>query len=672
MQRKAGIALIFVLLFFSGGTICRADPTPMATSNMMGTIGLNLIPTARMDAAGTLRTTLSRTGPYTHSVLGLQINKRLFLALRQTADSPSLGSEANALYPGVDAKLRLFHEKKFRPEIAVGLQSALGRNRLAGQYLALSKRSGNLDVTGGFGWGRFGTRQKLINPVLFRNTSNTHWFQGPMGVFGGLEYTLTENLALKADWTSDDWKEETHKRASPWSFGASFKPLSWLDTGIAWNTGNGVMAHISIAPNLIKWPLRNASNPDDIILKQGRPTPPKAREKTIPQQLGLRNIAYDNATISADLDIQDAYPTPEDIGRATRYLSNIAGPKPENIALRLHHQGLRGADIILNRHDIEQALLHHQGSSEEIWHSSSLGYDLTAISSNKDSFLSFRSLQLDWQNDASLSENDSGLIGRSAILISSINRLNHHFITEDALRINLMNNLGGLNKYRTLNILPVREDIDVFTKNRLLIERSYIAGFATLAKDVHIAGNIGYLEEMYGGAGGEILYRPFAKPWAVGVEAALALKRDPYSLLGLGMNGDHILSGHLNVYYEEPESNVTVHGSIGRYLAGDVGGTVDIKNTLDNDIDITATTTITNRSDTDYINGGHTNVYAGLSLSIPFGSLSYIPNKSRMTMNAAPLGRNTGQRLKNPTPLYAATDSLSYQHITRHWSRLLP
>lgn len=125
MQRKTGIALIFALLFLSGGALCHADPSATATSNMMGTIGLNLIPTARMDNARTLRTTLSRTGPYTHSVLGLQINDLLFLALRQTADSPSLWSDANALYPGVDAKLRLFHEKKFRPEISVGLQLSL-------------------------------------------------------------------------------------------------------------------------------------------------------------------------------------------------------------------------------------------------------------------------------------------------------------------------------------------------------------------------------------------------------------------------------------------------------------------------------------------------------------------------------------------------------------------
>ena len=58
-----------------------------------------------------------------------------------------------------------------------------------------------------------------------------------------------------------------------------------------------------------------------------------------------------------------------------------------------------------------------------------------------------------------------------------------------------------------------------------------------------MASSIGYLEEMYMGTTGEILYRPFGKNWAIGAEANLALKRDPLSSFALLPNGDHILSG---------------------------------------------------------------------------------------------------------------------------------
>ena len=128
------------------------------------------------------------------------------------------------LYPGMDVKLELFDERRFRPQISVGLQSAFGHKRMAAEYLAMSKRYENFDFTLGFGWGRLATRGGLPNPILLNQlTGSAHsrdidgedpnspkdWFTGDIGIFGGFEYKLpVDGLSFKADITSDGWTAE--------------------------------------------------------------------------------------------------------------------------------------------------------------------------------------------------------------------------------------------------------------------------------------------------------------------------------------------------------------------------------------------------------------------------------------------------------------------------------
>ncbi len=655
------------------------------STNMIGAIGLNTVPSARMDKPETLRLTTARQGPYTHVVAGMQVSPRLFLGLRQTSESDGVWNDANRLLPGMDAKITLFKEQALRPEIAVGVQSAFGHKRMAGEYLALSKRYHNLDTTIGFGWGRMGTRQSLPNPVLLKSwhgnsraldgddpSTPADWFTGRMGVFAGIEYLLTESLSFKADWSSESWDAESRaipdfKRPAPWSLGLSFHPVSWVETGIAW-AGDTVMARVSFTPSLTDWPLgTHGEKPTQDILP--RSTHGTKRTKDDDRLYALTGFTTRGDMAAATLKLDDTEPTAQSIARATRYLANTASGKIERIGLRLEHLGLDGNDVVLLRRDIENALRGHHGSAEEIWHNSDSEFDILPTAKKK-SFAA-RGLRLDWQNDVSLSEEDSGILYRTALIPAYRHRLSRHLMTEDALRINLSDNITNLNLFRGLNPLPVRGDIDAFTRQRVIIDHSYLAGFATLRQDLHGAFHIGYLEEMYAGLSGEILYRPFAKPWAIGTKMTLALKRDPLTPLALGISPDHVLTGHINGYYEVPDSSITLKASLGRYLAEDVGGTFEIRNHFDNGVVMAATATLTNRADRD-IYGGRSNGYVGMEVSVPFGELPFLPDGSRMAINSYPMGRDFGQKIKSPTPLYEVSDPLSYRHITRHWSRLTP
>ncbi len=85
----------------------------------------------------------------------------------------------------------------------------------------------------------------------------------------------------------------------------------------------------------------------------------------------------------------------------------------------------------------------------------------------------------------------------------------------------------GINLYDTFNILnnpsqstipKVRSDIQQYlSEGKNNIQRIQLEYFASPYKDVFTRFDLGLLEEMFGGIGGEVLYRPFKKKYSIGL-----------------------------------------------------------------------------------------------------------------------------------------------------------
>ncbi|HNS44409.1 MAG TPA: YjbH domain-containing protein, partial [Alphaproteobacteria bacterium] len=103
---------VFLFLLTFG---CLSLPAEAKSSaSITGVVGLNTVPSARMDDEGTIRTTVSRDGHYVHGSVGAQISSGLYFGLRQTV----LDKNDTHLFPGMDVKLRLLSERQWRPEIS--------------------------------------------------------------------------------------------------------------------------------------------------------------------------------------------------------------------------------------------------------------------------------------------------------------------------------------------------------------------------------------------------------------------------------------------------------------------------------------------------------------------------------------------------------------------------
>ncbi|MCB9990838.1 MAG: YjbH domain-containing protein [Rhodospirillales bacterium] len=677
-------------------TLCAA-PAPCwagrhATPNMMGALGLNTVPSARMDAPGTVRLHGGGLAPYLHASAGIQLAEPLYIAIRQSAQSTDLTGDPDRLYPGIDLRLRLAKETAVTPEITLGLQSAIGHKRMGAEYLAFSKRYERFDFTGGIAWGRLGSAAHIDNPLKVLGghfgkrrafdqempNGPEDWFTGEdVGFFAGLEYfTPLDGLSLKADWGADRYSKEkqifAYDPPDPWSVGVNFSPADWISIGGAVVGGEKLLASLSLQSPAEDWIGRSYRKHKAPYMRPYRTGLGLPQEMALAAQrddIQLYEMRGDLYNAEGKLLLDPQRPMPLQIGHAARHMANHAGEVVETLGITPLSYGLEGHEITLLRRDLEQAVTRQQGSPQEIWRNVSFDPGAEGKGFWHDRFNIYDShrLRLILDNQVSLSEEDSGLLYRTGLILEEERKLAEHIWAGGSLRLDLKDNLHHLNTYRPAAILPVRSNVDAFAQRTLSLDRSFLSWMTTLKPDLHVSLKGGLLEEMYAGAGGEVLYRPFGKTFAIGAEAWQVFKRDPYAFLNLGLNGDHLMTGHIQGWYEFPNSDVTLHARIGRYLAEDFGGTLALSRQFENGAKMEAFVTATNAGDFDVF-GGLTHLYSGVKLRLPFGHVKHIPEGSEIRLTAAPLGRDAGQALDTPMPLYEISEPLSYRHITRHWN----
>ena len=172
------------------------------------------------------------------------------------------------------------------------------------------------------------------------------------------------------------------------------------------------------------------------------------------------------------------------------------------------------------------------------------------------------------------------------------------------------------------------------------------------------------------GAGGEVLYRPFGKTFAIGAEGWRAYKRNPDSRLNKEFSTKGVTTGHVNMFYELPDQQTTLYLKVGQYLKEDFGGTLGVNTIFDNGTTLKGFVTATDEYDFDLF-GNSTNLYGGIRLSLPIGNIPFIPDGSEVRFATGPFARDSGQILDHPLPLYEVTEPIAYRQLSRSWKDLL-
>jgi hypothetical protein len=194
-----------------------------------------------------------------------------------------------------------------------------------------------------------------------------------------------------------------------------------------------------------------------------------------------------------------------------------------------------------------------------------------------------------------------------------------------------------------------------------------------LSSEVVAEARGGYLEDMFMGGGGQVLWRPegsrlafgadLYQVWKRGFDRLFDLYRDPVT--GRGYN---TLTGHVSVYYDSPWGGVNYALHVGRYLAGDYGGTLEISRRFASGVEIGAWATLTN---VPFKKFGEGSFDKGIMIHIPFEWGLPIWSQSAYDLHLAALTRDGGQRLAGDDSLYNTTRDTSYGDISEHMDEIV-
>lgn len=218
------------------------------------------------------------------------------------------------------------------------------------------------------------------------------------------------------------------------------------------------------------------------------------------------------------------------------------------------------------------------------------------------------------------------------------------------------------------SVLPhVRTDILSYLKHgEYGISALQLDYRARLAPEIYADIRGGLLEDMFMGAGAQILWRPERSRFAFGADIYQVWQRD-YDRL-FGTRPYEVLTGHVSAYYRSPWYGLNYAVHVGRYLAGDYGGTFEMTRRFEGGVEIGAWATFT---DVPFNRFGEGSFDKGIIIHIPFEWGLPVWSQASYDLRLNSLTRDGGQRLAGDDSLSTSTFGNSYGEYAEHLDDLV-
>ena len=228
--------------------------------------------------------------------------------------------------------------------------------------------------------------------------------------------------------------------------------------------------------------------------------------------------------------------------------------------------------------------------------------------------------------------------------VSSEYALSSHWAVRSSIAVNLDHNFDESNRRQSDSVLPkVRSDVvNYLNQGDSGLEKLIIEGRDTIGRSIHYRVFGGYIESMYAGAGGEVLFWPHKSRLAFGASLAYAKQRDFNR--GFGLLDYQVLTGHVSAYWATPFYNYDVAIHAGRYLAKDLGATFEARRTFRNGWQVGVWATFT---DVPFDKFGEGSFDKGFYFQVPLDGLFGSKTRSRFATRMRPIQRDGGQRLED-------------------------
>ncbi|MEZ9778575.1 YjbH domain-containing protein [Vibrio sp. 10N.261.54.A5] len=698
------------------------DDTEYRTSQMnFGGVGLMQMPTGRMAPEGEFNFSASFNNEYYFYNVSLQVMPWLETTIRYTqvqdlfysgggnqdCSQNSFSGCTKYTDKGIDFKLRLIEEGYYLPEVSVGMRDFGGTGLFDGEFVAATKRFGPVDFTLGMAWGYMGTSGNFTNPLCKASDkycdrpSDTkgnggsvdfeRWFKGDAAVYGGFEYqTPYKPLTLKLEYDGNDYSQDfpvvrggvDMTQHTPWNVGAVYRFTDWGSAKVSYERGDTLTLGFDLSTNFNEM----YSVWRDTETAELRPSGVETVDDIDMAALAgqLETIAgYEQAQILVDdnsIVVKGTQVKYRDRGIAVeRGATVIANEVPRYIdtykiiendkSLELTEttvdaQAFKAAanNRYLNAQTSDATNTHElKRKKSVIYHDGRERFDVSITPHLAQSFGSSENFYLYslglYTNASFWASNSIELSGSLYVnLIDNYDKFNYEIPTDG-----------------TAQTARVRTLFRSYADEAIRLDRLQLTWFEDYGHGIYTQAYGGYLESMFAGVGGEILYRPFNQNWAIGADMTAISQRDPESWFGTFDEElqyhekdqayykviDKGTTGFITGYYT-PQwdflSDTLLKVGVGKFLAGDVGTRVDFSKQFKSGVIAGAFVSLTDMTTEEYGEGSYTK---GFYVSIPFDLVTVKPSSSRAGFTWLPITRDGGQVLNKQYNLFDQTDARS-------------
>lgn len=661
------------------------------------------MPTAEMAEDAEFGISVTAFDNFTRTTLSFQITERLSASFRYSATQDLNPAFSTYFDRGFDLKFRLLDESDWRPAVAIGLRDFIGTNVDAGEYIVATKSIGDkLRVTGGVGWGRLGSYGSSFSTgsrpeFSFADAGNggtispDEWFRGDAAFFGGATYAISDRVSAAIEYSSDDYELAQNAgiidRDIPWNFALDYRVSNELNVRAFALHGSEIGATVTLNFNpkrpaipggIENAPLPVAVRPEGSARDLGWTQEP-GRSETVAAslnesldqaELDLEGVRLEGRTAHVVIRNARYDAVSQALGRTLRSMSRELPASVEELHVTLVRNGMPVNTLTFSRSDLERL-------------ENAPARDALAVATFSDP-LRFGNVppplpgtypRYEWRVgpylSASFFDPDSSFRADVGVEVGGAVQLGRGWVASGSVTQKVAGNLDDIRRSSDSVLPRVRSDIALFLEtNEPVLDNLTIAKFARVAPDFYGRLSAGYLERMYAGVSGEVLWKPIDSRLAFGAEVNYVQWRDYDGGFGLRSRdsaGQTLpeVNGHLSAYYDFGNG---FHAQVdaGRYLAGDWGATLSIDREFANGWRVGAFAT---RTDVSASRFGEGSFDRGIRFTIPIAWLVGVPTTQKTEATLRPLTRDGGQRVNVNDRLYGVVRGAHQPEIAKSWGK---
>ena len=674
------------------------------SASNFGNTGIIELPNARFMEEASLRFNFSSSFPYEYTAITAS-PFNWFEATYRYAEIKTAKYSAITSYSGnqtlkdkgFDLKFKLLKESYIRPSIAVGLRDIAGTGLFSSEYIVATKNFNNFDFTLGLGFGLLGTAGGVSNPFTLISESfedrvtysgeggafsYKSWFSGEGSIFGGVEYDLNRyglRFKLEYDTTNPDTRGAVENVDSRFNIGLTYHLSDSFKLSASLDRGNQFRLGFALKGNFLRDTLPKPRPKNVIKLTEEQKSRVKQNKQiffvSLNRSLQDESIFIQGANLKdgkADVAIgtERFYSMTRAVGRTARIVSALSLDETEEINIHVMNGDLETAIFSLSKDEFDKAD-NSIGSKNEILAKAKLS------SSNNTPLYRDAEFKPDlplpdfrWNMHPSVRHQIGGpegfylgaLVWQTDFTLKIMRQLSF----DTSLGINVYDTFDNFTNASYSPIPRVRSDIQRYLdEGKNHIKNMQFTYFSSPFKDIFLRLDLGLFEEMFGGYGGEILYRPFNKRRSYGLSVHRVKQRDYDQMLKF--RDYETTTGHFSIYQELPQG-LLANMSVGKYLAGDKGITLDLSRRFKTGFILGVFASKTNLSSEEF---GEGSFDKGFYVSVPTKLFFTDYTTGHISFGLHPLTKDGAAKLNVRHALFGIVGDSNYQSITRDWDYLL-